>query len=124
MMWFLHCCVIHYTHTHTPRISASVFPDVDECSNEPDLCAPHGKCLNTEGSYQCVCDSGFTANLETPTCDGKMKYKLHTLFHSVGYCIICIWHNFEVEKNVGGYYFYCLVPELGHSKALDLLGVR
>lgn len=67
--------ILLHTHTHTQRISASVLPDVDECTNEPNLCSPHGKCLNTEGSYQCVCDSGFTANLETPTCDGKMNYK-------------------------------------------------
>uniref|UniRef100_A0A8C5FTA7 Latent transforming growth factor beta binding protein 1 n=1 Tax=Gadus morhua TaxID=8049 RepID=A0A8C5FTA7_GADMO len=43
--------------------------DVNECVDEPDLCAPNGVCANTEGSYQCVCDIGFELNPNTDTCD-------------------------------------------------------
>uniref|UniRef100_A0A3B3RIX5 Latent transforming growth factor beta binding protein 2 n=1 Tax=Paramormyrops kingsleyae TaxID=1676925 RepID=A0A3B3RIX5_9TELE len=32
-------------------------PDVDECAEE-DMC-PRGQCLNTDGSFQCVCSAGF-----------------------------------------------------------------
>lgn len=45
--------------------------DVDECMDELELCSPHGECVNTEGSYQCACDSGFVANPDTHFCDGK-----------------------------------------------------
>lgn len=57
-----------------------VFPDVDECADEAELCSPNGDCLNTQGSYLCVCDSGFTANIDTPSCDGRMQHA-HTHMH-------------------------------------------
>lgn len=62
------------THKHTSQcVSVCVIPDVDECVDDPELCSPHGECLNTEGSYLCVCGSGFVGNLDTPSCDGKMQ---------------------------------------------------
>uniref|UniRef100_A0A8C5EPM3 Latent transforming growth factor beta binding protein 1 n=1 Tax=Gouania willdenowi TaxID=441366 RepID=A0A8C5EPM3_GOUWI len=45
--------------------------NVDECIEKTELCFPHGKCHNTEGSYTCVCDSGFTASIDMPICEGK-----------------------------------------------------
>lgn len=37
-----------------------VFNDVDECAAMPDLCAP-GRCVNTIGSFRCVCGAGYRA---------------------------------------------------------------
>ena len=33
--------------------------DFDECANESDLCHLNASCINTVGSYDCECLSGF-----------------------------------------------------------------
>ncbi|XP_064170580.1 adhesion G protein-coupled receptor E5-like isoform X7 [Anguilla rostrata] len=33
--------------------------DVDECSSDMLICGKGGDCTNTEGSYKCICKSGF-----------------------------------------------------------------
>uniref|UniRef100_A0A8B9N590 EGF-like domain-containing protein n=1 Tax=Accipiter nisus TaxID=211598 RepID=A0A8B9N590_9AVES len=44
--------------TGDPSITLLPPPDVDECG---DFCFPHGECLNTEGSYTCLCAQGYTS---------------------------------------------------------------
>lgn len=33
--------------------------DIDECQTHKDRRCSHGKCINTRGSYECLCDKGF-----------------------------------------------------------------
>ena len=45
--------------------------DIDECSEKSDSC--DHKCVNTIGSYQCSCQSGFTLdNKDGFTCNGNV----------------------------------------------------
>ena len=41
--------------------------DTDECENDP--CAD-GTCVNTEGSYKCVCPNGMELMKDGVTCEG------------------------------------------------------
>ena len=36
--------------------------DIDECVNSTYLCDSEAACNNTEGSYLCICNDGFTGN--------------------------------------------------------------
>ena len=36
--------------------------DVDECVQNIDGCAENATCSDTEGSYECTCDPGFTGD--------------------------------------------------------------
>ena len=42
------------------RNDLSVCVDIDECQKKP--CAVNAECLNTEGTYSCSCNTGFTGN--------------------------------------------------------------
>ena len=40
-----------------------VSPDIDECSSaEGHMCDSNADCTNTLGSYDCVCDAGFSGD--------------------------------------------------------------
>ena len=50
MQWFPVSASLHYLHP--PNV------DIDECLKEND-CGQNAKCINTLGSYYCVCNNGF-----------------------------------------------------------------
>ncbi len=41
--------------------------DVNECKQSPSPCHPDATCKNTDGSYECTCNSGFTGDGNTCT---------------------------------------------------------
>ncbi|XP_071115970.1 fibrillin-2-like [Haliotis cracherodii] len=41
--------------------------DIDECADMPDACA-NGRCLNTMGSYRCVCNKGYKTDASGKRC--------------------------------------------------------
>lgn len=57
-------------------------PDINECE-QLGLCGPHGECLNTDGSFHCVCEQGFSISADGHTCEGKTNHKT-----SHNYCMI------------------------------------
>lgn len=47
------------------------FPiDIDECRTLPDLCK-NGRCINTLGSYKCICNKGYRIDFTGTRCRGK-----------------------------------------------------
>ena len=50
--------------------------DVNECSVK-NLCSTNATCANTNGSFICTCNPGFSGN--GLTCDGMLHYGLNFL---------------------------------------------
>ena len=38
------------------------FPDVDECELEIHNCHVNAECIDTVGSYECVCNQGYSGD--------------------------------------------------------------
>ena len=46
--------------------------DIDECSRNSSACdSENGGCLNSVGSYNCLCNSGYELSNDGITCNGK-----------------------------------------------------
>ena len=62
------------------------FADINECSEDSDNC--HHHCSNTDGSFVCSCNPGFTLASDGKTCNGITNlaiqfnlFPLHTYFY-------------------------------------------
>ena len=44
--------------------------DIDECELGTDDCHEYGTCHNTDGDYNCTCNSGFSGN--GTTCESEL----------------------------------------------------
>ena len=42
--------------------------DIDECLEQRGLCGPVGTCINTMGSYKCLCPRGFKPDQSGTMC--------------------------------------------------------
>ena len=49
----------------------SIVADIPECERELDDCDQNATCINTFGSYDCLCNTGFTG--DGFTCAGQQK---------------------------------------------------
>lgn len=52
---------------------SSVLPlilDIDECLQNGRICN-NGRCINTDGSFHCVCNAGFHVTRDGKNCEGK-----------------------------------------------------
>lgn len=44
--------------------------DIDECLQNGRICN-NGRCINTDGSFHCVCNAGFQVAADGKNCEGK-----------------------------------------------------
>ena len=45
-------------------------PDINECELDLDNCDEQATCTNTEGSYTCLCNAGWTGSGDA--CEGRI----------------------------------------------------
>jgi len=45
--------------------------DVDECASGNGMLCRNGQCVNTVGSFQCLCNDGYEVALDGRTCVGE-----------------------------------------------------
>ena len=70
----IHVNTCMYMYVHITSLHHH-FIDIDECANNTvNICEQ--KCINTQGSFMCACNSGFELNSDETTCRGKYKLLL------------------------------------------------
>lgn len=50
------------------------FSDVNECDDNPNYCQVGGQCVNTPGSYRCLCKDGYEVGNGGSHCIGKRHF--------------------------------------------------
>lgn len=63
--------------------------DVDECVGE-EYCAPRGECLNSHGSFFCLCAPGFASAEGGTSCQGEKPAGPCLLASSRGRWRLCL----------------------------------
>ena len=62
-----YCC-------HVNVYSMSFQLDIDECNEGTNLCDANANCINTNGSYECICNSGYEGSGRT--CNSKLQCEI------------------------------------------------
>ena len=65
----------HIIHIHFIVIHKTI--DKDECNTNNGGC--QHTCVNTAGSYQCQCRSGYTLSGNNQSCDGVLLYHIYKI---------------------------------------------
>lgn len=77
---YIHHRALGVLFCHILTWLSCLFKDVNECL-EGEYCFPKGECVNTEGSYRCVCSQGYTTSSDGSSCLGEASRPSHTHTH-------------------------------------------
>lgn len=53
--------------------------DIDECLQNGRICN-NGRCINTDGSFHCVCNAGFHVTADGKNCEGDSYLNIFLLY--------------------------------------------
>ena len=53
--------------------SISFLSDIDECADRQTNRCLNGRCVNSVGSYSCVCGTGFVLSSDGSSCERRSK---------------------------------------------------
>ena len=79
---YLHFSYTHMGNRHTCCVLFSA--DIDECEEDLDKCHEWATCINTIGSYDCICNPGSTG--DGVNCTGE-NMAMYTVYF--GFVIVC-----------------------------------
>ena len=96
-----------YIHSQNGCNRLFILTDVDECALGTDNCHPNfATCMNTPGSFDCSCNSGFTGN--GVDCAG-----MHTHVH--GLCLSLYYMYLRFGNKVVCANFFLPLYKSGYS---------
>lgn len=52
----------------TEQVKSLPLADINECLEQTGLCGPLGTCLNTHGSFRCMCPRGYQVDPSGTMC--------------------------------------------------------
>ena len=85
-----------------PILILHYYLDIDECTIGTD-CSINSTCTNTDGSYDCVCNLGFSHTLGDEThCEGTFKVILFSIYNNQWnlvalFFLICCIYNISLK---------------------------
>ena len=65
MLCMHNICICKFIHV------CFIVLDINECAGDHGC---HHLCNNTDGSFHCYCDPGYTLNSDGTTCEGNFYY--------------------------------------------------
>ena len=57
--------------------------DIDECDRDLDNCDVNAACMNTVGSYDCMCNAGFDGSGFNGDCNSEFNSRLFSYSNDV-----------------------------------------
>ena len=87
--------------------------DINECEVYPEICGPHGQCVNVDGSFRCDCDTGYK---EQRTANGVVCVDVNECYEGFLECFNGDCKSYPVDckhgqcRNYEGYFDCSCAP--------------
>ena len=62
LVLLLYFGVSHKGHVASHKYTQYVISDIDECADGTHTCDSNAVCADTDGTFTCTCDSGYTGD--------------------------------------------------------------